>query len=282
MKIHITEPEIYKYCDWSILRKYDFVSGDCDILCVGLQHAIDSEFLLKFPSVKYILSPTTGIDHISVDIPVIHLKSEDAYNIPASSEFALLLILASLRKFRAAIEFVDRQFLIGEDLSEQTVGILGYGRIGHKLHEYLKPFGCQVLCHDKTTSITKDDVLTNSDIIVVLVNGTPNNRNYISAIDFSKMKKKPYFVNISRSLVVDDLDLLVALRNNLIKGAAVDMVNNESVFTEYKKCNLIITPHIAGSSSNSQLKACNYVIQELAKELFNANRNSDQCESFFQ
>lgn len=263
MKVHILDNTVFAKANWSVLPNVVF-GKDADVLAIGVSKIIDDAFLVNFPNCKYILSPSTAIDHIQITKPVkiINLIPSEIENITASAEFAFLLILSLLRKY----PFVgDRENLIGNDLNEKIVGILGFGRIGRKIKKYATSFGAHVIEHDKSsyTAWSKNDVLEKSDIVLLSITSSPENRNYLTLNDFKKMKKGAYFVNISRGFLINDDDLANVLSSKHLCGAALDVVDN---LLAYKNLdNIIITPHIAGSTYESQEKACNFVINKLSQ-----------------
>ena len=273
INVYIDDPCVFDYADWSLLEdSFDitFLPLEdrflCDVLCVGFERVIDDAFLSEYVNVKHIVCPCTGSDHIDIssDVNIIKLIPSEINDIPASSEFALLMVLAILRKFNAVLTYSNIQ--VGEDLMDKTVGLLGHGRIGKRLEGYLKALGANVIWHDiKEDGLSKEDVLRRSDVVVLLVSATPENRNYISKEDFDKMDRCPYFVNVSRGFIVNDQDLLSALQDGAIKGAALDVVDDEVVFCDYLRANmnLIITPHTAGSTLQSRRKAIDFVFNKL-------------------
>lgn len=278
LKIHIDDEDVFQFANWFLLAiPYEF-NQDCEVLCVGFRKIIDDNFLSSFPNVKTILSPTTAIDHIKTtrrDIKIIHLDPSSIDNINASSEFAFLLILSLLRQAGSVFR---GDIVIGDDLCGKTVGILGYGRIGKKLHKYCEVFGANVLFHDDafftySSNIyrTKEDILRESDVIVVCVSAIPENRHYIDYEDFKLMSETPYFVNISRGFVVSDMAVIDALTTGKIRGAGLDVVESLSNYEWYNKPNLILTNHVAGSTTQSRILACNYILQKLNEEIICSN-----------
>lgn len=261
MRVYVDDPEVFCSADWSIFPSVEF-DQDCEVLAVGLQRKVDDYFLSRFPNLKYIICPATGVDHIQTTRPVeiINLIPAEVPHIKASSEFTFLLMLALLRRFP---EVSSGDFVVGEDLAGKTLGLLGHGRIGSNLHRYAEAFGVNVLWHDRTGGVSKSEVLQNSDVVVVVVNGIPENRNFIDFPEFREMCRQPYFVNISRALVVNEYALLRALETGQIRGAALDVIEDGSILSEYKDKNLIITPHVAGSTAQSRAMAVEYVLRKL-------------------
>lgn len=265
MKIYIRDTYVFKNADWGILPDVEFSSNDAEVLAVGVSEVIDDTFLSKFPKCRYILSPSTAIDHIQTSLPikVINLIPSKIPHISASAEFAFLLILSLLRKY----PFKGlRESLIGNDLQGKTLGVLGFGRIGKKVKEYASAFGALVLEHDNKvhTAWSKEDILSKSDIVLLCVSAEKANENYLSDREFLLMKSGSYFVNVSRGFLVDDSALLKSILSGQIAGAGLDVVDHPEMFEGLP--NVIITPHIAGSTVESQKKACDFVISELFNE----------------
>src|SRR3990167_7253761 len=132
MRIKIISHSVFANADWSVLPQAEFVQGDCDVLCVGLEK-IDDDLLRDVPSLKYILCPCTITDHLNIskNVNILSLDPSRVDHISASSEFVMLQILLLLRQ--------NKSNLPGSELQGKTVGILGYGRIGKKVHKNCDP-----------------------------------------------------------------------------------------------------------------------------------------------
>lgn len=272
ISIYIDDEDLYNLANWDLLSpiKYNFVSNRyANILCVGLSRLIDDNYISHFPNISHIISPTTAIDHISVSnkkIQIINLIPDQITDITASSEFTLLLIMSIIR--RSQISFTGKIPLEAEDISGMTVGILGYGRIGKNIDRYLTAMGATVIWHDIASGCSKQEILSRSDIIVVCVSSKEENKKFVSSDDFSAMEKKPYFINISRGFIIDEIAMLKSLKNDKLRGVAVDVVEDANRYKEYmSKYNLIITPHCAGTTVGSRAKACSFVLKKL-KNIF--------------
>ena len=217
------------------------------------------------------------------------LKKKRAKTIKASSEFTFLLILASLRKLILAKEKVTMGYwrnieneLRGFELSNKNVGIIGYGRIGKNIEKYSKAFGASVKIYDpyvskiESKNLTQNinNVLRVSDIVVVCITYNKKNNNFVNKRFFNKLKKGCIFVNTSRGEVVDESALIKAISSKKISCAATDVVRNEQYLSkkknkliEYSKNNhnLLITPHMAGLTYDSERKAAEITIDNIKK-----------------
>ena len=158
----------------------------------------------------------------------------------------------------------------GNEIIGKEIGIFGYGRIGKNLNKYFSAMGAKVSFFDIKKSIrssrkkTKDQILQNSDLVIICVSYSKHNFNFVDKKFFSKMKKNTIFVNTSRGEVVDERALINALKTKKIKFALLDVVKNEqylnskkNMLLEYakKNSNLIISPHMAGLTFESEKKA---------------------------
>jgi len=154
------------------------------------------------------------------------------------------------------------------ELRGKTLGIVGYGHIGSQVSVLAEAFGMKVLYYDIETKLplgnanavdSLDELLTASDIVTLHVPATLDTVNMIGAEHFAKMKAGSFFLNLSRGNVVDIEALKSALESGHLKGAAVDVYpeepksNNESFSSPLQGlANVILTPHIGGSTQEAQ------------------------------
>jgi glycerate dehydrogenase len=161
------------------------------------------------------------------------------------------------------------------ELSSATVGIIGYGAIGKKVAEVVKALGANILISERKGEnevragrTSFDDVLRKSDIISIHCPLTSETNNLITSFELSKMKKSAYIVNVARGGVVNEKDLYEALHNNVIAGAATDVltteppVNNVLIDNKYPD-NLIVTPHVAWGTLNARLE----IIRQMSEHI---------------
>ena len=261
----------------------------------GADYIVDKHIINSAIKLKIIVSPSTGSDHIDLDacqknnIYFDCLKGKDATikNIHASAEFSFTLLMAMLRKLPESLDSakngfwreVEDQFR-GIELSGKTIGLIGYGRIGQKMAKYCLAFGAKVIITDPNVDVDSEDVikvdldalLKASDIVCIHVHLDDKTRDMFGTREFSLMKKDSYFLNTARGGIVDEAALLESLKSNHLKAAAVDVVSNEqsSDFSNHPMIkfaksnrNLIVTPHIAGLTVDSQEKAALFAIKEL-------------------
>lgn len=208
-------------------------------------------------------------------------------NASAVAEFTIGAILAETRLITRGHESLRRgewrgelyrADLVGEELSEMTVGVIGYGHVGTKVVRILKAFGCKVLVHDPYVQLSVDDIkdgvehvsfdriLSESDIVTVHARVTEETRGFIGPEQFAAMKPGAYFVNTARGPLVDYTALTEALKTRHLRGAAIETFGIEPVPMDWELLqldNVTLTPHIAGAS----MKTIKYAAEAAAEEV---------------
>jgi D-3-phosphoglycerate dehydrogenase len=171
----------------------------------------------------------------------------------------------------------------GFELAGKTVGIIGLGHTGSAFAQLLSPFGVRVLAHDKyKTGFSKGHIVESSideikelaDVISFHLPLNEETQHYANELFFSSLKRRPYFLNASRGGVVDTAALLQALDKGLVTAAGLDVLENEDL-TSYSpqasemlknllvRRNVIVTPHIAGSSHESLARLAQSLLKKL-------------------
>jgi D-3-phosphoglycerate dehydrogenase len=165
------------------------------------------------------------------------------------------------------------------EMRGKTLGIIGYGNIGSQLSVLAEAFGMRVLYHDHTSKLPHGnatqaaglgDLLAQSDVVTIHVPETPETVGMIGAAEFARMKPSAVFINNARGTVVEVGALAAALREKRILGAAVDVFPEEPkrngdpfVSPLQGLPNVILTPHIGGSTAEAQDR----IGQEVARKL---------------
>ncbi|OVE81652.1 hypothetical protein BVY03_03365 [bacterium K02(2017)] len=264
-------------------------------LIVRLGLTLNKKILQQFPNIKCIGTMTTGLDHIDIaycderNIKVISLKGEVGFlkSIRATPELTWSLILSLMRNLTSAIDSTkngnwSRQSFYGHDLKGKTIGIIGLGRVGQILARYAKAFDMTVLAFDQTEDAQLEDVtrvdleslLKKSDIVSLHLSLTNQTREFIKSEHFELMKNSAIFINTARGGIVDESAFLKALKENKIRAAGIDVIDAEVSSTgvtskhpliQYaaKNSNLIITPHIAGSTYESMESTANFIADKV-------------------
>jgi len=250
-------------------------------------YMIDAELMDLCPTLKMIATPSTGVSHLVApdaevrNISIYRLKGTTIVDqIYASSEFTFNLLISTIRKTPYAFEAVKdgkwrevEKVYRGRELNGLTVGIIGYGRIGSNLAKYSLAFGMKILAYDPYVKIehpvvtqvdSLDDLLPVSDVVSPCVHLNDETYHMVNKAMFNKMKDGVYFINTSRGDVVNEIDFLEALKSGKILAAGLDVISDEYLGDKNvhpliayarENQNLIITPHIAGLTYDSERKA---------------------------
>jgi D-3-phosphoglycerate dehydrogenase len=163
----------------------------------------------------------------------------------------------------------------------KKLGIVGYGNIGSQLSVLAESLGMEVYYYDVVEKLalgnarrcrTLAELLKRSDIVTLHVDGRSANRNLISAKEFAMMKKGGIFLNLSRGHVVDIEALAAALKSEKLAGAAIDVFpyepksNKEEFISKLRGLpNVLLTPHIGGSTVEAQQNIGEYVASRLVE-----------------
>ncbi|MGK0426784.1 MAG: D-3-phosphoglycerate dehydrogenase [Ulvibacter sp.] len=270
------------------------ICKDADILILRLQHYIDSQFIQSSKKLKYIVTPTTGLNHIDMEaaslenIDIISLKGETEFlkTIPSTSEHTWGLILALVRHIPQANKDVmngiwNRDAFIGRNLTNLKLGILGFGRVGQQIAKYADAFDMSYTFYDIDNALnnlsnqTEDltSFLSSIDVLTLHIPLNKKTRHFLDAEKLSKLKKGSLVINTSRGEIIDEDSLVDMLVDGHIGGAAVDVLDQELIKETREKSpllkyartnkNVIITPHIAGATIDSMQRTEEFVIKKL-------------------
>jgi len=167
---------------------------------------------------------------------------------------------------------------VGLDLQGKTLGILGLGRIGRTLAKRAKAFDMKLVYHNrKRVSKTREKILgvkyvsfekliTQSDIISIHVPHTKETDHMFDMKIFRKMKKSAFVINTSRGKIVNEKDLVTALKKKMIAGAGLDVFETEPISKKHpfiKLQNVVLAPHIGSSSKETRTKMAEITVKNL-------------------
>ncbi|MEL6961612.1 MAG: 2-hydroxyacid dehydrogenase [Pseudomonadota bacterium] len=222
----------------------------------------------------------------------IHVVNTPGRNAGAVAEFTIGMILAQTRLIttgHAALSTTGdwsghlyRADTTGRELSEMTVGIVGYGHIGTKVVRHLKSFGCRVLVCDPYVQLSPQDlddgveqvsleaILAAADIVSLHPRVTSETTGMIGKAEFEQMKDGAYFINTARGPLVDYDALYDALTSGKLAGAGLETFGIEPVPVDWpllKLPNVTLTPHIAGASVKTVTNAADMLAEEVRRFL---------------
>lgn len=252
-----------------------------DALFCTLTEKIDSEIMAAgLPTLKMIANMAVGFDNI--DLEAAKTRNIMVSNAPgvltdtvAEHTFALMLAIshriAEADKFTRSGKYSawGPMLLLGSDLSGKTLGVVGLGRIGSRVaYHAVKGFGMKVLYNDVKPDADFerqfgavfveriDDLLPQCDYISLHVPFLELTRHLINEERLKMMKTSAYLINTARGPIVDEKALVKALKEGWIRGAAIDVFENEPKVEPglIKMNNIILTPHIASATRETRDK----------------------------
>lgn len=306
MKVLITEPLDFGEGNLKMLEEVAEVSRgpfsrtallkaveDVEVLLIRLNHIIDGEVLERAAKLKFILTPTTGLNHIDMEaaenkgIKVISLRGETKFleGIPSTAEHTWALMLSLLRKIPAAHKHVmkgewNRDEFKAHNLYHYKLGILGFGRVGRQIAEYARVFKMPFLFYDTDPALKNhpnavaelEHFMAEIDILSIHIPLNRENTQFLNEENLNHLKSTAYLINTSRGEVIDEAFLADMLLQNKISGLATDVLtselsldslsNNPLIKAAQHLDNVIITPHIAGATYESMWRTEEFVIRK--------------------
>ncbi|AGL14918.1 D-isomer specific 2-hydroxyacid dehydrogenase NAD-binding protein [Actinoplanes sp. N902-109] len=228
-----------------------------------------------------------GTDQI--DLATASRAGVAVFNAPFSNtrsvvELAVSEIIAMTRRLTEKNELMhagvwDKSANGSHEVRGRKLGIVGYGNIGTQLSVLAENLGMQVLFFDTADKLalgnaqrcaSLDELLEQADVVTLHVDGRPGNAGFFGAEQFAKMKQGAIFLNLSRGIVVDHVHLRDALTSGHLAGAAVDVFPQEpkgrgdEFISELRGLpNVILTPHIGGSTEEAQADIGDFVANKL-------------------
>lgn len=227
---------------------------DFDILSVFIYSKIDRQIIQQIPSLKLIVTRSTGFDHI--DLGACKEAGITVCNVPSYGEntvaehtFALILSL-SRNICKTCVRRFGYDFSIeglkGFDLKGKTIGVVGAGRIGLHVIRIANGFGMNILAYDAYQNkllsevlgfsyVSLEDLLARSDVITLHVPSNESTRHLINKDTIKLIKKGAVLINTSRGSVVDTEALIEALDKKILAGVGLDVIEGEELIKEEKQ-----------------------------------------------
>jgi D-3-phosphoglycerate dehydrogenase / 2-oxoglutarate reductase len=255
---------------------------------------IDREFIDKATRLQFIARVGAGLESIDCDYAIskkIQLIAAPEGNRNAVAEHTLGMLLSLMNKLNRADKLVRegkwmREGNRGFELDGKTIGLIGYGNMGKAFAKKLRGFDVEVLCYDiqenvgdeNATQVSLQELQQKTDVLSLHIPWTPQTDKMVNT-DFITAFTKPFwFINTSRGKNVVTDDLVQALDSGKILGAGLDVLEYEklsfeTLFLEEKKPaafeyllqaeNVILTPHIAGWTYESQKKLAQTIVNKI-------------------
>ena len=257
---------------------------------------VDEQLLGSCPELQFIMRPGSGLDNVdlqAVEKRGIRLINSPEGNKTAVAEHAVGMLLALLHNIPKAFEELKngkwrREENRGIELTGKTIGIIGYGNTGSAFAEKLAGFGVKILVYDKYKTGFEEpgknifeacqaDITKEADVISLHIPYNVETRHLVNEQFLNGLLQAPYLINTSRGGVVNTKDLINGLKQGLISGACLDVLENEdfdnysdeenTLFNEMIATGrVLITPHIAGWSHTSEKAIYRLLLKKLAEE----------------
>ncbi|KAL9559364.1 hypothetical protein PS6_000831 [Mucor atramentarius] len=266
-----------------------------DALFCLLTEKIDDEVLdaaenkTKGPQLKVIATMSVGYDHI--DVPAVKARNIKLGYTPdvltdATADLTVLLALGASRRIKESIRAAEDglwgkwgpTWLCGSQFTNKTCGIVGLGRIGEAVGHRLKAFGISKFVYSGRSKkpeaeaslnaeyVSFDDLLKQSDVIVICCALTKETKDMFNYEAFSKMKNTAVLVNSARGGIVHQDDLVRALDENLIGAVGLDVTTPEPLPPTHKLYsfpNCLILPHVGSATMETRENMANMTLENI-------------------
>ncbi len=269
-----------------IIRK----ARDVDALATLLSDKIDAEVFDAAPKLKIMAQMAVGFDNIDVAEATkrgIYVTNTPGVLTETTADFAWALLMAIARRIVEADRYVRTgqwkvgwhpSMLLGRDVYDATLGIVGAGRIGTAVARRAKGFDMKILYYDVVPMppeiekelgakrVDLDTLLRESDFVSIHVPLMKETHHLINEEKLRLMKKTAYLINNSRGPVVDEKALYKALKEGWIAGAALDVFEQEPTPMDnplLKLDNVVVAPHISSASYETRSRMAEMVAENL-------------------
>ncbi|MCR8847629.1 D-glycerate dehydrogenase [Rossellomorea sp. SC111] len=257
-------------------------------LLTMLSDKIDRELLQNATSLKVVANLAVGYDNI--DLEAAKEKGVTITNTPdvlteTTADLTFALLMATARRIVEADRYIKEGkwkswsplLLAGMDIHHKTMGIVGMGSIGEAVARRAKGFDMEVLYHNRSRKseaeetlgvryVSFDDLLAQSDFVVVLAPLNKETEGMFQEDQFSKMKDTAIFINAARGAIVNESALEQALKRGEIAGAGLDVFETEPISEDHPLLQLdqvVALPHIGSSSSDTRYDMMSLCVENI-------------------
>ena len=261
-------------------------------LMVRSKLRITAALLAHGPQLRYVARAGAGVDNIDEEALAaagVVLVNAPEGNRDAVGEFATGQLLALLRHTVTADAEVrraewHREANRGEELGTKTVGLIGYGHMGRAFARRLRGFGCTVLAHDSDPAVTTDgnaelvplaELQARAEVLSLHFPYSAANHQYVNEGFLAAFQHRIYFLNTARGEIVDQAALVARLQSGHVRGAALDVLDNEKLATlippqqasfDYLRASahVVLSPHIGGWTHQSYQRINEVLTEKIA------------------
>ncbi|MBE6016289.1 MAG: D-2-hydroxyacid dehydrogenase [Lachnospiraceae bacterium] len=243
-------------------------AADCDVAVAQNNFPLPGSFFEKAPQLKWVHCLMSGVDRMDIPKGVTLTSTKGTHGAPIS-EHVLAMMLFAARKLGTARDnqHEKRWERISQltELNGATAGIVGLGNIGSEVASLLGRIGMRVIATSRSVPSEErmsvisayyqkerfDEFLAECDHVILNVPLTAESRHMFSKEQFEKMKDSAWIINVARGAVINEVDLIEALKNGCIAGACLDVAETEPLPQDsplWEMENVLITPHVANST----------------------------------
>lgn len=249
---------------------------------------ITPSLLDLLPDLRVVAVHGAGVDQVNVDACTEHgvlVTNAPGANADSVAELAIGLMLSLVRRIPQSAERVRNERVWGEarhtgnELKGKTLGLVGFGQIGTRVTRIARIFGMAVCAHDPgvpskdiralgAKPVTLDALLAASDIVSLHAPHIPSTHHLMNRKTLTRMKKGALLVNTARGPLIDETALLRALKVGRVGGAALDVLDGEPPDPNsaiFEAPNLVVTPHIAGSTEECLAAIARTAARDIAR-----------------
>jgi glyoxylate reductase len=254
---------------------------EADALLTLVTDPVDAALLDAAPNLKAIANMAVGTDN--VDVEAAAARGIAVGNTPdvltdATADLAFALLLALARRIVPGAAQVrsgawrtwEPAGDLGADLAGQTLGIVGWGRIGQAVARRAAGFGMEIAHSSRSSGVPLEELLERSDFVSLHTPLTPETRGLIDAAALERMKPTALLVNTSRGGVVDQDALRTALHDGTIAGAALDVTEPEPLPADHPLLdspNLLVVPHVGSATVRTRARMAEMAVENLLAAL---------------
>jgi glyoxylate reductase len=263
--------------------------GEADGLLCTVTDRVDGEILRAARRLRAISTYSVGYDHIDVGAARargIRVGYTPNVLTDATADLAFALMLAVSRRVVEGDRLVrsggwripwSATFMLGSEVHGRTIGIIGMGRIGRAIARRAAGFDMKVLYSSRTPKpdvaaeyVPLDALLPRSDFVVLAVDLNPSTYHMVDYGFLRMMKRSAYLVNVSRGKVIVERDLIRALEEGVIAGAALDVFEDEPIGADHplaRMNNVVLTPHLGSATVETRRRMAEVAVENLLRGL---------------
>lgn len=256
------------------------LAADCDGLICMLSDSVDADLIAGADRLRAIANYAVGVDNIDLD--AARARGIQVGNTPdiltdSTADLTMALILACARRLVEARNTVlegrwltwEPAGLLGMELRDRVLGIVGYGRIGRAVAHRAEAFGMRI-AHTGSDRVGLHELIATADVLTLHCPLTPTTRHLIDARALSAMKPGAILINTARGPIVDGRALADALRRGTLSAAGLDVTDPEPLPADDPLLgapNLLALPHIGSATHAARGKMADYAVDNLLAAL---------------